>query len=86
MTSENVTVLFTDMVGSTALASSLAPEAADDLRREHFAMLRQSLVERAAPGDAALARHLLGAAQTVAIANGYARLARQAADALRQPA
>ena len=45
MTSENVTVLFTDMVGSTALASSLAADAADDLRRGHFAMLRQSVVE-----------------------------------------
>jgi class 3 adenylate cyclase/tetratricopeptide (TPR) repeat protein len=45
MTSENVTVLFTDMVGSTALASSLDADAADELRRGHFAMLRQSVVE-----------------------------------------
>ena len=33
LTSENVTVLFTDMVGSTALSASLAPDAADELRR-----------------------------------------------------
>jgi len=45
MTSENVTVLFTDMVDSTVLASSLAPDDADDLRRGHFALLRQSVVE-----------------------------------------
>ena len=45
MTTENVTVLFTDMVGSTALASSLAPDAADELRRGHFAILRQAVAE-----------------------------------------
>lgn len=42
---ENVTVLFTDMVGSTALASSLAPDAADELRRGHFGILRQAVAE-----------------------------------------
>ena len=43
--SENVAVLFTDMVGSTALASSLAADAADELRREHFSILRQAIAE-----------------------------------------
>ncbi len=38
-------VLFTDMVGSTALASSLAPDTADELRRGHFAILRQAVAE-----------------------------------------
>lgn len=33
---EYVTVLFTDMVGSTALASGLSPAEADDLRQTHF--------------------------------------------------
>ena len=42
---ENVTVLFTDMVGSTALASSMSPDAADALRREHFSALRQAVAE-----------------------------------------
>ena len=42
------------------------------------------LIERDAPGDAERARDLLGEAHTVAAANGYARLQRQAADALRQ--
>ncbi len=38
-------MLFTDMVGSTALASSRAPDAADELRREHFSILRQAVAE-----------------------------------------
>ena len=41
--SETVTVLFTDMVGSTQLVSQLEPLAADELRRTHFAALRQAL-------------------------------------------
>ena len=45
MTTENVAVLFTDMVGSTVLASSLSPDAADELRREHFSTLRQAIAE-----------------------------------------
>lgn len=45
MTTENVAVLFTDMVGSTALATSLAPDSADELRRGHFSILRQAVAE-----------------------------------------
>ena len=45
MTTENVTVLFTDLVGSTALSSSLSQDAADELRREHFSILRQAVAE-----------------------------------------
>jgi class 3 adenylate cyclase len=45
MTTENATVLFTDMVGSTELASGLSAEGADDLRRGHFTILRQALAE-----------------------------------------
>jgi class 3 adenylate cyclase/tetratricopeptide (TPR) repeat protein len=40
---EQVTVLFTDMVGSTALAASMSRAEADDLRRTHFALLRQAI-------------------------------------------
>jgi len=40
---ENVTVLFTDLVGSTELSSSLSPEAADEVRRDHFALLRDAI-------------------------------------------
>lgn len=45
MTTENVSVLFTDMVGSTALASGLVPDDADELRRDHFSVLRQAVAE-----------------------------------------
>ncbi len=45
MSTEGATILFTDMVGSTALASALAPDAADELRREHFSILRQAIAE-----------------------------------------
>jgi class 3 adenylate cyclase/tetratricopeptide (TPR) repeat protein len=40
---ENITVLFTDLVGSTELASSLSPEAGDEVRRNHFSALRQAI-------------------------------------------
>ncbi len=45
LTTENVALLFTDMVGSTALASGLLPDAADELRRAHFSLLRQAIAE-----------------------------------------
>ena len=45
MSTENITVLFTDLVGSTALQSSVDPEAADVLRRDHFTILRQAVAE-----------------------------------------
>ena len=41
---ETITVLFTDLVGSTELASALTPDAADQLRRGHFATLRRAIV------------------------------------------
>jgi class 3 adenylate cyclase/tetratricopeptide (TPR) repeat protein len=42
-TTENITVLFTDLVGSTELASSLTPEAGDEVRRKHFSALRHAI-------------------------------------------
>jgi class 3 adenylate cyclase/tetratricopeptide (TPR) repeat protein len=41
--SEHITVLFTDLVDSTEMASALSPEAADELRRAHFSVLRQAV-------------------------------------------
>jgi len=35
-TTENITVLFTDLVGSTELASSLTPDAGDEVRRQFY--------------------------------------------------
>jgi hypothetical protein len=35
-TTESITVLFTDRLGSTDLVSPPTPEASDDVRRKHF--------------------------------------------------
>ncbi len=40
---EMVAVLMTDLVGSTAMADRLGPEAAEELRTEHFGLLRGAL-------------------------------------------
>ncbi len=40
-----LTILFTDLVGSTAMFDRYGDEAADALRREHFASLRAAVVE-----------------------------------------
>jgi class 3 adenylate cyclase len=45
VTTENVAILFTDIVGSTELASRLSVETADEVRRGHFSLLRQALAE-----------------------------------------
>jgi class 3 adenylate cyclase len=42
---ETVTILITDLVGSTGLASRIGPGAADELREEHFALLRGAVKE-----------------------------------------
>jgi class 3 adenylate cyclase/tetratricopeptide (TPR) repeat protein len=46
---ETVTILITDLVGSTGLESRVGPAAADELRREHFRLLREAIDE--AGGD-----------------------------------
>ncbi len=40
---ETVSVLMTDLVGSTAIANRIGPTAAEDLRVEHFGLLRGAL-------------------------------------------
>jgi class 3 adenylate cyclase/DNA-binding SARP family transcriptional activator len=40
-----VTVLFTDIVGSTRLFSALGDDAADEVRRSHFTILRQAITD-----------------------------------------
>ena len=42
---ETVTILFTDLVGSTGLEIRAGPGAANDLRGEHFALIRGALEE-----------------------------------------
>jgi len=41
VTTENVAILFTDIVGSTELSQKLSQDRADEIRREHFSVLRQ---------------------------------------------
>ncbi len=45
MTTENVAILFTDIVGSTELSQRLSQEAADEVRRGHFSILSQAITE-----------------------------------------
>jgi class 3 adenylate cyclase len=40
-----VAILFTDVVGSTELSQRLSAEAADEVRRGYFAILRQAIAE-----------------------------------------
>jgi class 3 adenylate cyclase len=40
------TFVFTDLVDSTRLSTSMSPEAADDLRQRHFAVLRAAVTAR----------------------------------------
>ncbi len=47
MTTENVAILFTDIVGSTALSQRLSAEVADEVRRGHFSILRRAITESA---------------------------------------
>ena len=45
MGTESATILFTDLVGSTELSQRLSAEAADEVRRGHFSILRQAIAE-----------------------------------------
>jgi len=45
MTSETVTVLFTDLVGSTELLSKLGEIRSDELRKEIFSICRQATAD-----------------------------------------
>jgi class 3 adenylate cyclase len=42
---ESATILFTDVVGSTELSQQLSPDAAEEVRRGHFSILRQAVAE-----------------------------------------
>lgn len=69
-TSGLITILFTDLVGSTDLAREIGDAAADELRREHFASLREAVAatggtEVKTIGDALMVSYL-GAADALA--------------------
>jgi class 3 adenylate cyclase len=42
---ELATILLTDLVGSTRLATSIGPVRADELREEHFTLLRDAIAD-----------------------------------------
>ena len=42
---ETVSILISDLVGSTGLESRVGPAAADELRHEHFSLLREAISE-----------------------------------------
>src|SRR6476620_6086871 len=46
MAAETITVVFTDLVGSTELLSRVGEARADELRREHFGLLRAALSQQ----------------------------------------
>ena len=45
MATENVAILFTDIVGSTELSQRLSADVADEVRRSHFSILRRAITE-----------------------------------------
>ena len=45
MTTENVAILFTDIVGSTELSQRVSAQLADEIRRQHFSILRRAITE-----------------------------------------
>ncbi len=71
---EMVAVLMTDLVGSTAMADRVGPEAAEELRQEHFGLLRGVLERTGGREVKNLGDGLMvvfdGAAQSLACAVG----------------
>ena len=45
MSTEQLAILFTDLVGSTELSQAHAPDTAEEMRRQHTAILRQAITE-----------------------------------------
>jgi DNA-binding NarL/FixJ family response regulator/class 3 adenylate cyclase len=45
VTTENMAILFTDVVGSTELSQRLSADEADEVRRAHFSTLRRAIAE-----------------------------------------
>jgi class 3 adenylate cyclase len=78
---EHVTVVFTDMVGSTALVAGMSPADADDLRRTHFSLLRQAVTAAGAGEVKNLGDGLMVVARLSSAALGCAASMQQAIEA-----
>jgi class 3 adenylate cyclase len=74
---DNVVVMFTDMVGSTELSQGHAPDVAQDLLRAHFAILRQALTETGGTEVKHLGDGLMAAFQSASAAITCAVLMQQ---------
>ncbi|MDP1819605.1 MAG: AAA family ATPase, partial [Acidimicrobiales bacterium] len=82
---QTATVLFSDLVGSTALRQALGDDAADEVRRRHDALLRDAVTERAGTvvkgtGDGVMAvfgSAADGAAAAVAMQQAFVRFNRR---------
>jgi len=77
---ENVTVLFTDMVGSTELALSVSVEASDELRRAHFTLLRRAVTTSGGSEVKSLGDGLMAVFPTASAALNCAVAMQQAVD------
>ncbi len=77
---ENVTVLFTDLVSSTELATSVTPDASDRLRREHFAALRGAIATTGGTEVKNLGDGLMVVFRTASVALACAVAMQQAID------
>ena len=74
---ETATVLFTDVVASTALRSRVGDDAADELRRAHDRVLRDALAEHGG-------REVKGTGDGLMVVFGSAVEAVAAAEAMQQ--
>jgi class 3 adenylate cyclase/tetratricopeptide (TPR) repeat protein len=74
---ETVTILITDLVGSTGLESRIGPGAADDLRGEHFSVLRAAIEESGGREVKNTGDGLIGAFESASAAVGCAVLIQQ---------
>jgi class 3 adenylate cyclase len=77
---EYVTVLFTDLVGSTELAAGLTREAGDELRRAHFSALRQAIARSAGTEVKTLGDGVMAVFPTASAALACAVAMQQAVD------
>src|SRR5436305_5375351 len=74
---EQVTILFTDVVGSTELLDRLGDDAAHEVRRRHFALLREAVRDNGG-------REVKSLGDGLMVAFADARAARTCGDAMQR--